>query len=284
VHEVLAKLATKPPEDPLAPRERPLRIRRWRQVELDALLDVYRYAAESSWGALDRTEAYWRWLVGRNLHDELIVAIHGRDDWDSLESLPNIVGYAIARGSQVVELATLPAFCRAAGLLLARACQDAIERNHRTISLHLPPADPLHEVMLAGGGRWLSNGRSASSTWMVKLFDPVRWIESMYGVLLERAKAAGLARPLSICFHSGRHTYRLELTRRSSHFVRDDTSAPDVRCTSQVLGALLLGAVEFASACDSNQIDCANLTVRSQLAALFPQMPFWQSPLDSLRI
>lgn len=283
VHDVLTKIAPQTTDDPLVPRERPLRIRRWRHVEIEALLSVYRYAAASTWGALDRTEPYWRWLVGRNLHDELIVAIHGRDDWDSLDSLPNIVGYSIARGSQVVELATLPNFCRAAAPLLARACQDAIERDHRTISLHLPAADPLHGAMLAAGGRWLQNGRTGGSTWMAKLFDPVRWIEGTYGVLLERAKAAGLPRPLAIVFNAGRHTYRLELTRRSSHFIRDAVTKPNVRCTSQTLGALLLGTVDVAAACDSNQIECSSPVIRSQLAALFPQITFWQSPLDSLR-
>lgn len=280
VHEVLARLAAHPPDDSIAPRTRPLRIRRWRQVELDALLQVYRHAAASTWGAFDRNEAYWRWLVGRGLHDELIVAIDGRDDWDSLESLPHIVGYTIVRGSQIVELATLPDFRRAAAPLLARACQDAIERDLRTISLHLPTADPLHTVMLAAGGRWLQNSRSAGNTWMVKLLDPANWIESAYDVLLERAKAAELARPLAIRFDTGRRRYRLELTRRSSHFLRDDEMAPDVRCSPQVLGALLLGAIDVAATCEASQLVCNDPQIRAQLAALFPPMTFWQSPLD----
>ena len=71
-------------------------------------IDVYRHSAAGTWGALDRSEAYWRWLVGRKAHDELIVAIHGRDDWDVLERPAHIVGYAVTRGSQVIELATLP--------------------------------------------------------------------------------------------------------------------------------------------------------------------------------
>ena len=51
----------------------------------------------------------------------------------------------------------------------------------------------------------------------LKLLDPARWIENMYEVLLERAKAAGLTRPLTLTFDTGRRKYRLELTRRSGH-------------------------------------------------------------------
>lgn len=282
VHDVLARLAAKPPLDPLAPRARPLSIRRWRQVELDALLDVYRHAAAASWGALDRTEPYWRWLIGRNLHDELIVAIHGRDDWDSLESLPHIVGYAITRGSQVVELATLPEFGHAAAPLLTRACQDAIEHDHCAVSLQLPAADPLHQVLLNAGGRWAPKSRGTGS-WMAKLVAPARWIESIYGALQERAKEAGLARPLTLNFNTGGHTYRLELTRRSSHFIRAGAARPDVLCSPQVLGAILLGAVDVAAACNSKRIECGSESSQSQLTALFPQASFWQSSLDSLR-
>jgi hypothetical protein len=183
-----------------------------------------------------------------------------------------------------VELATLPAFRRAAAPLLARACQDAIEHDHRNIALHIPATDSLHELMLAAGGRWLPNGRNGSGTWMAKLLDPARWIENIYAVLLERARAADFARPLTIVFDTGRHKYRFELTRRSSHFNRDDAATPDVRCTAETLGAMLLGTVDVSAMCESSRIEFRTTDIQARVAALFPQMPFWQSPLDSLRI
>ena len=76
---------------------------------------------------------------------------------------------------------------------------------------------------------------------MVKLLDPARWIENMYEVLSKRAKAAGLARPLTITFDTGRAQYRLELTRRSGHLVRDDAATADVSCTPDMLGASAAG-------------------------------------------
>jgi len=177
----------------------------------------------------------------------------------------------------------LPAFRCAAEPLLARACRDAIERDHRTISLHSPATDPLHGLMLSAGGRSLPGGRNGNGTWMAKLLDPARWIENLYEVLLEHARAADLARPLAITFDTGRHRYRLELTRRSSHFARDDSATADVRCTPDTLGALLLGNVDVAAAHQSGQLNFAAAETASRLAALFPPMSFWQSPLDSLR-
>ncbi len=68
----------------------------------------------------------------------------------------------MTRGSQVVELATLPTFDQAAEPLLARACQDAIEQDHRVLSLRLPSSDPLHDVLLAAGGSWSTGGRNGT--------------------------------------------------------------------------------------------------------------------------
>lgn len=283
VNEVLARLAAPTEVALLARRVKPLGIRLWRQVELEALSIVYRQATAETWGGIDRSEAYWRWLVGRKAHDELIVAIHGRDNWDMLESPANIVGYALRRGSQILELATLPAFRRAAEPLLARACQDAIERDYRTVSLHAPASDPLHEVLLTAGGSWLPDGRNRSRTWLIKLLEPARWIESMYEVLIARAKVAGLARPMTITFAVGRRKYRLELTRRSAHFTRDDVAHADVGCTPELLGALLLGNLDVHAARDLGQIDVDSEETLDCLAALFCSVPFWQSPLDTPR-
>jgi predicted acetyltransferase len=280
VNDVLARLASSPSASAtLARRARPLKIRLWRQVELDALLAVDRHTAAATWGGLERSEAYWRWLVGRKVHDELIVAIHGRDDWEELDTPAHIVGYAMTRGSQVIELATLPTFCRAAEPLLARACQDAIEHDHRSISLHIPATDRLHELMLSASGSWSTSGRRGN-TLFVKLLDPARWIENMYEVLLERAKAAGLTRPLTIIFDTGQRKYRLELTRRSGHLIREDAATADVTCTPEMLGALLLGNVDVPAAQRSGQMAVRDEMVETCLAALFPLTTFWQSQFD----
>jgi hypothetical protein len=244
-------------------------------------LEVARQSASANWGGLDRNEAYWRWLVGRKSHDAVIVAIDGRDDWDSLDAPSHIVGYAIVRGSQLLELATLAGCERAAGPLLERACQDAIERDHRAISLHLPPDSPLHDLLLSAGGSWLHRSRN-NLAWLTRLLDPAQWIENLYPVLLERAKAAELARPLTIGFDAGRTKYRLELTRRSGHLLVDHAAPADVTCSPSTMSALFLGNLDLEEAHQTGRIHFDREETATRVAALFPQVAFWQSLVDVL--
>src|SRR6185369_3441832 len=114
-----------------------VQIRLGRHCESQSLRTVYDSVAEQRWGALCRTDAYWQWLVGRKVHSELIVAVESAEPpVDAAES--RIVGYAVVRGSQVLELCCLPGYLRVGPRLLARACQDAIEHDHHTITLHTP--------------------------------------------------------------------------------------------------------------------------------------------------
>jgi hypothetical protein len=194
--------------------------------------------------------------------------------------LPHIVGYAVTRSAQIVELATLSDFNRAAAPLLARARQNAIEHDHRNISLLLPSTNPLHDVLLAANGRPTAP-RSRTSTLMLKLLDPARWIESMYDVLLARAKAAGITRPFQVVFDLGRRKVRLDLTRRSGHLTCEHTAPVEVACDADLFGALLLGNLDVAAACESGLIEVANEELAFRLAALFPVTNYWQSPLDA---
>ncbi len=43
---------------------KPLSIRLWRHVEMPALMRIYQQNTQYAHGPLERTEAYWRWLVG----------------------------------------------------------------------------------------------------------------------------------------------------------------------------------------------------------------------------
>jgi hypothetical protein len=265
-------------------RSRGLRIRLWRHVELDALRPVYCHAAQCAWGAIDRSESYWRWLVGRKAHDELIVAVHGRDDWEELDRPANIVGYAVTRGSHVVELCCRAGFAHAGPRLLARACRDAIEQDHRTMVLRLPTTNPLHRLMLASGGHWCNDNRAHGGTLLVKLLDPPRWIESMYPLLLARAKAAGIARPYHVAFHNGQTAARLDLTRRSGRLSENTDDAADVHCSPDTLAALLVGNLDVGPARDAGELKICDDATAARLAALFPAETFWQSPFDSLRL
>jgi predicted acetyltransferase len=281
VSDLLAHLSAQ--GEPRQRRVRSLRIRRWRHVELDGVRPVYASAAARHWGALYRPEAYWRWLVGRKAHSDLIVAVEGADEWDDLEHPAPIVGYAVAQRARVLELCSLPRYARVAPRLLVRACHDAIERDHHTISLHTPASDPLHELIVTAGGTWCTDERGSGGTLLVKLLDPVRWVEAIYPILRRRAKAAGLPRPLALCFDAGHEHYRLVITRRSSRLVADEAMAADVRCDPQTFAALLVGNVNIALAREAGSIDVTDEDALHRLTVLFPPALFWQSQFDLLR-
>jgi GNAT superfamily N-acetyltransferase len=264
-------------------RLRHLRIRLWRHVELDAVRTVYRTSAANLWGSWLRPEPYWRWLVARRAHSEVIVAIDGPDEINNLQSQPNIVGYAVTHGSRVVELCTLPEYPGVALRLLARACRDAIEHDCRTLSIHVPATDPLHEVIVTAGGCWCTDAQNSGGTLMVKLIDPTRWIEAMYIQIQRRAKLAGLERPCEIVFATGRHKQRFVLTHRSSRLVRDDETPADVACSPETFSALLVGNLNVAQAAQARLLR-ANRPMLDKLAVLFPPTLFWQSQFDMLRL
>jgi GNAT superfamily N-acetyltransferase len=281
VNDVLAHLGS--PAASGRPRPRSLHIRLWRHVEFDALRPVYSQVAQRAWGAIERSEPYWRWLIGRKAHDGLIVAVHGDDDWEQLDQPANIVGYAVMRGAQVVELCCLKGFANAGQRLLARACQDAIEQDHRTLVLRLPAGDRLHQLMLASGGHWCTDCRASGGATMIKLLDPVRWVEAIYPLLIARAKSAGIARPFHVTFHAGQQVYRLELTRRSGKFSSEVDQPTDVQCPPDVLAALLVGNLDVLPARDAEQMTIHDDATARRLAALFPAETYWHSPLDLLR-
>jgi hypothetical protein len=265
-------------------RSRRLRIRLWRHVELDAVRYIYRTASAHCWGAWQRSEPYWRWLVGRRAHTEMIVAIDGPDDMDDLDIESNIVGYAVTQGSRVVELCCLPEYGSAAVRLLTRACRDAIEHNCRTISIHTPATDPLHELIVTAGGHWCTDPQASGGTLMVKLLDPPRWIDATYLEIQRRAKRAGLERPLEIVFDTGRHRERFLLTHRSSRLVRDDGATADVCCSPETFASLLVGNLNVFRASEQGLLHAATPDMLDQLALLFPPALFWQSQFDMLRL
>jgi len=264
-------------------RRRGLHIRLWRHVELDAVQAIYRRAVEQFWGAVHRSERYWQWLVGRTAHSELIVAVDGADDWDDFNNESHIVGYAVTHGPQVIELCCLPGYERAAPRLLERACQDAIEHDYHSLSLHTPATDPLHELMVTSGGNWCAEERGAGGALLVKLLDPIRWIEALDPLLRRRTKAAGIPRPCEITFAVADVQYRLQLTRRSSRLIPDDSTSFDVRCAPQVFSDLLVGNLHVGRAVEDGRLAVHDDTILRTLAALFPASLFWQSPFDALR-
>ena len=96
-------------------------------------------------------------------------------------------GYAVVRGSCIVEMMTLAKFPTARVQLLARACRDAIDRDHHSISLYTPASDPLHELMVTAGGAWISDRKENGPRLLMRLLSPERWVERCYPLWRQRA-------------------------------------------------------------------------------------------------
>ncbi len=288
-----------------------LEIRAWRHFELDSIIKVYQQLSTNMWGTLQRSLETWQWLVGRKAHDQILIAVDhtsqasrkrpeakhseanpqatNKDDTIDAEpidlaSQPNVVGYAVVRDSCIVEMLTLPGYSAARPLLMARACRDAIDRDHHFVSLHTPAADPMHELLVTAGGSWVADGATSGGQAMLKLLAPERWIERLYPLLHERAREAGIQRPLEIDFALENGYRRLTLTRRSSRLEPITNPRAPIQCTALTLQDLLISNLTFPEAIAQGRLRTPHLSLLRTLAALFPAKLFWQSPFPVLRL
>jgi hypothetical protein len=192
-----------------------------------------------------------------------------------------LAGYAVVCGGHVLEIGGLPHYGRVRPRLLARACQDAIECDQHTISLHTAASDPLHELIVTAGGTWCSDPGPAGAL-VAKLLEPAGWVEAIYPLLRRRAKAAGLRLPLSLGFDADGGRLRLLITRRSSRLVADELGVPDVCCQRAALDQLLIGNADVNSLAARGELRGSDAACQT-LAALLPPALFWQSHFDMLR-
>lgn len=260
-----------------------IEVRTWWHFELEAIQPVYEQVASAMWGASQRSDDMWRWLVGRKAHDQILIAVRHKPDESPKQATPNVVGYAVVRDACIVELVTLPGCSAVRPLLMARACRDALDRDLHFISLHTPPTDPLHELLVTAGGSWLPS--PVHGQWMCKLLSVEKWVERLYPQLYHRAREAGIPRPLEIGFAVDEERYRFVFTRRS---VRLEHALPstevNVTCDGTAFQSMLLGNLTWQTAIERSTIRVDNPKRAALLAALFPSRLFWQSPFELLRL
>lgn len=271
-------------------RKAPLEIRTWRHFELDAIRTVYDKRAAVCWGPLLRSEAAWQWLVGRKAQDQILIAVDLKNAspedsaGDLLRAGGLVTGYAIVRGSAIVEMMSLAEFPGARTQLLARACQDAMDRDHHSISLYTPAGDSLHELLVTAGGAWISDATSGQC-WLAKLLALEKWVDRLYPLWHERARAADIARPFEVGFNLGEEGYRFTLTRRSARLERTRSlPAAQVACDRPALDSLLLGNLSAPAAVGAGRLRLSDPQLGPKLEAIFPPRLFWQSPLETMRL
>lgn len=269
-------------------RKPTIQVRTWRHFELDQVRSLYDDAAAEMWGPIFRSEECWQWIIGRKAQDQVLLAVIDRKGVAASDDDPlahqQVVGYAVVRGSAIVEMMTHPEFAAARVQLLARACRDAMDHDHHSIALYTPAGDPLHELLVTAGGKWISDN-GVGPRWLFKLLAPERWVERAYPLWRARARAANVPRPVEFGLSTGSEHYCFTLTRRSSRLER--TAEPmheTVHAERPAIESLLTGNLAVPAATARGQLRLSHPEMSRAVAALFPANLFWQSPLEGMRL
>ena len=283
--DVRSVLAHMPVEEPsLLGRQRtPLNLRLWRRFELPALMRLYRQNMESLIGPLHRSEAYWRWLISREAFDQIVIAIDGPDRLSLEEGDSPIVGYAVVKGDQILELMAKPGHPTVARQLLARVCGDAIEHDFNSLVLHAPPQEPLHELLVLSGGSYHCRASAQQDTFMVSpLVEVATLLQRVCGELHMRAKAAELSRPCRLGLQLDDEKFCLQLTRRSVKVEPGALGRNFLRASQADFLRLLLGHHHLDDAIARGQIKCSTRPATEIARAVFPNASLWRPPWDQI--
>ncbi len=274
----------------------PVLVRPLRRIEMPAFLRLYEQNMAGTFGSTIRTEPFWDWLMARHAFDRVFVAIVGTDSQELPQCLASVAGYAFVRDGRIVELMTRTSGGSAiAHRLVARVCADAIERNLHDVRLDAPPQHPLHQEFVAAGGQGHSCEEYSGEYCMTRLFDPLQTLRAMSGLLHERAKNGGLARPFQLgleiyshdsdlrqATHHDSQAYRLTVTSRSVKLTSGKTGRNYLALRRRDLTPILLGHWKPADAFAPGRLRASNRVAQEAAAILFPQLPWYRPPLDDL--
>ena len=263
-------------------RRRRLHIRPWLQWELAALTRIYNQNLVTLCGPLERTDAYWRWLIGRRGCETLYVALEGPDQLELGEVSTRIVGYAAVRGNQIVELMASPDCPRASAELLYRCCGDAIERDCHSLVLHAPPGCPLFEFFDEAGGSGSSHASDRGEVQMMRLVSPLEFLQRLGSEFAGRAAAVDLPRPLELGLLVDGQKYQIELGAERVGATSERMGRSYLRLNIADFTRLVLGQLDWDLAVSDGRLECSTALAGVAGRALFPSLPHWRPPWDDL--
>ena len=266
----------------LVPGEASVSIRPWRQVELPALMRLYREMTVRRAGQFERTEAYWRWLISRKNFERIYVAVDGPDNFELEDDPARLVGYLITSEDRVLELATASSHRHIAPELLARACSEAIERDYHMVTLHAPPDDPLFDIFHIAGGTVQCAESHQGEVHMARLMNPSAFLKMLCPELHARAEAAGISRPCDLGILVDGEKFRLIVSRRSVKLSRNKLGRSYLACGLANFTRLLLGHLDIDAALAAGRMRASTQLAAETARALFPRLPVWRPPLDEL--
>jgi len=261
---------------------RRLHIRPWRRWEEAALVRIYDQNLPGRYGPLQRTEAYWRWLIRRQAYDQMFVALDGPGLLDLEEINTKIVGFSVVRGGKIVEMLAAPGQKPALAELLARACGDAVEHDRHSVVLYAPPPSSLHRIFEQAGGLRHFHEADRGEVHMARLLAPLKLLRVLCVEFHRRAEETGLPRPLELGLLVEGKKYELEITRQSARAVSRRIGRSYLQLNVADFTRLVLGQVQWNRALSEGRIRASTALAAEAGRVLFPRLPLWHPPFDHL--
>ncbi len=264
-------------------RRRPrFQIRPWRQWELDALVRIYNQNLHDTYGSVERTGAYWKWLMRRQGYDQFYVALEGPNLLELGETNTRIVGYAVTRGEAIVELATSPDRRGAAAELIGRCCGDAIELNRNGVVIHAPQSSSVHKLLCRAGGVHHCRESDHGEVFMARLLNPLKLLRQLLVEFSRRADQACLPLPIEFGLAVDRKRYNIELTGSGSKVLSRKLGHNYLRLNVADFTRLVLGQLDWSAAFSDGRVEPSTEQAGQIGPVLFPPLPLWRPPFDDL--
>ncbi|MDZ7616805.1 MAG: GNAT family N-acetyltransferase [Patescibacteria group bacterium] len=280
-HHVLGSLMEQGLHQP--GRREKVHIRPWLAWEVDRLPGLYRATMAGLLGPVERSEAYWQWLMHRQAFDQFYVAVDGPEliDLDGRKS--PVVGYAAIKAGQILELAAASGRRGIAASLLARVCHEGIESGRRTVLLHAPKADRLHDVFRCSGGPCRVDSPHYDDAVMAKVLQPLALLRRMKNLLLPRAIAAGLPPRFELGFQVGEKHYLLAVAKSDLTVLGRKPTRHSIELNRADFTRMLLGQLDWERVLADGPMVARTAEAACFARVLFPTVPFWKPPLDDLK-
>jgi predicted N-acetyltransferase YhbS len=246
-------------------------VRPWRQVELGDLMSLYEMQYSRVTGTVQRSEEYWRWLIGRKYAHVIWVACQGE----------TVRGYAFVKDHKILEIASDPAHPPALRALLGRVRAEALERAYPQVTVQAPTDHPVIEAFLGASGRLIDQDVVDGSVSMYHIPELGRFLKAILPELSRRAIASGCPLPLELGITTEDQRWLIHIEAKDSRVEPDKLSRRHLTLTPATLVRLLMGHTGIDAAAGEEGFVASTATALDAARILFPVQPIWRSPLDA---
>ncbi len=249
----------------------PWQVRPWRQVELNDLMELYNNQYARTTGTVERSEDYWRWIIGRRYAHVIWVACQG----------DTVRGYAFVKDHKVLEIATDPAHPQALSAILGRVRAEALERAYPEVTVYAPGDHPVLEAFRQAQGRVIDAEEYENSTSMYHIPDVGRFLNLILPELSRRAREAEAALPIELGLTVGDERWLIHSNTKGSRIEKDKLSRRHLSLAPAAFVRLAMGHTGIDRAMAEDGCESSTATAVDAARIVFPITPIWRSPLDS---